>query len=117
MRTVFGILLFAIVIFMISCDALKTLMSENELEKKVRQQLNTDSRLEAADLTIEADEKTGVVTLAGVVSIPELIELAAELTKEVQGVKEVINKITMQEMDSGMIQDDVSTPAGSALGF
>lgn len=116
MRIILGFLLLFIV-FAVGCDALKTLMNENDLEKRVRQQLDTDMRLAACDLTITADEKTGVVTLAGVVSLPELIEVATELTKEVEGVKEVINKITLQEVDSGMLQDDVSTPAGSALGF
>jgi hypothetical protein len=116
MRIILGIMLLSIC-FIVGCNALKTLMSENELEKKVRQQLDTDMRLAACDITITADEKTGVVTLAGVVSLPELIETATDLAKEVEGVKEVINKITMQEVDSGQFQDDVSTPAGSALGF
>ncbi len=116
MRIILGIMLLSIC-FIVGCNALDTLMNENELEKKVRQQLDTDMRLAAANLTITADEKTGVVTITGVVSLPELIEFATELAKEVEGVKEVINKITMQEVDSGMLQDSVSTPAGSMLGF
>ncbi len=100
-----------------SCDKLGTLQNENELEKKVRQALNADMRLRAADLTITANMETGEVTIAGEVSLPELIDIASDLAKQVEGVTSVVNKMTMQELDSGLMMDHVGTPAGSALGF
>jgi len=117
MKALSVIILFAVMFAIVGCNALDQLQNENELEKKVRQYLDTDVRLRSSDLTITANMETGEVTLSGEVSLPELIELAGEMTKEVEGVKSVINKITMQELDSGMMQDHVSTPAGTALGF
>ena len=99
------------------CNMLGQLQDENELEKKVRQSLNQDPRLRAAEITIIGNMDSGEVTLSGEVSIPELIEIAGNLAREVEGVTNVINKMTMQEMDSGMMMDHVGTPAGSALGF
>ncbi|MEP0814994.1 MAG: BON domain-containing protein [bacterium] len=122
MRILAGLLFFVFIISVASCDQLKNAVmgddgTKNDLAKAVQAKLDSDELLAAAGVVASADPKTGEVTLRGEVSLPELIQKAEELAKSVPGVKSVVNRVIMQEQDSGMLQEPVNTPAGQALGF
>lgn len=61
---------------------------------KVRQKLNNDPDIKGAKL--EIDVKNGVVTLKGSVTHEKYKAKAANLTRKVSGVKDVINQLTVE---------------------
>jgi osmotically-inducible protein OsmY len=49
-----------------------------------------------AELRIQASAEAGVVTLAGVVRAPEQVERAIEVARRVQGVRDVVSRLTVR---------------------
>jgi osmotically-inducible protein OsmY len=78
-------------------------MANSELEKAVRENLNRNEQLRAADLSIIADVTRNQVTLSGTVSSEELRAKAVELAKSAQAGVIVSNKITVQPSASNSL--------------
>jgi len=53
-----------------------------------------------AGLRIQASASAGVVTLSGTVRAPEQAERAVEVARRVQGVREVISRLTLRPSTS-----------------
>lgn len=117
-------LLLVVVVALAGCNLIKNPFAkapvETGLAKAVRNELNCDARLKASGIKIEANEKTGEVTLSGEVTLPELQIIAEALAQKAPGVKKVINKIVLQDtsgLSNPLTEEPVNTPAGQALGF
>lgn len=71
------------------------LADDNSIFDLVRQKLYNDPDVKGANLTITV--KNGVVTLEGRVSSDKFKTKAEKLTRKVQGVKDVVNKLRVGE--------------------
>jgi osmotically-inducible protein OsmY len=73
-----------------------TTMANSELEKAVRDNLNSNEQLRAADLSVIADVTKNQVTLSGTVSSEELRAKAVELAKSAHAGLIVSDRITVK---------------------
>jgi osmotically-inducible protein OsmY len=78
-----------------------TRMANSELEKAVRDNLNSNEQLRAADLSIVADVTKNQVTLSGTVSSEELRAKAVELAKSAHAGVIVSDRITVRPSAAG----------------
>jgi osmotically-inducible protein OsmY len=76
-------------------------MANSELEKAVRDNLNSNEQLRAADLSIVADVTKNQVTLSGTVSSEELRAKAVELAKSAHAGVIVSDRITVRPSAAG----------------
>jgi len=70
-------------------------ISNTEITKLVVEKLIGDERTK--DYAIEVIDNNGVITLKGAVSSIESRQAAEEITESVEGVKSVINDISIEE--------------------
>ena len=73
-----------------------TKMANSELEKAVKDNLNSNEQLRAANISVIADVTKNQVTLSGTVSSEELRARAVELAKAAHAGVIVSDKITVQ---------------------
>lgn len=73
-----------------------TTMANSELEKAVRDNLNSNEQLRAADLAVVADVTKNQVTLSGTVSSEELRAKAVELAKSAHAGVIVSDRINVK---------------------
>ena len=69
-------------------------LADAGITAKVKARLATDSRVSA--LQIDVDTKAGVVTLTGSVDVPVAKEAAEEIARGTAGVKDVVDRLTVQ---------------------
>jgi osmotically-inducible protein OsmY len=86
-------------------------ISNTELTKRVVKKLVDDERTK--DYAIEVVDNSGVITLTGAVSSIESRQAAEEIIESVEGVKSVINDLTVEEE----VEDYRGLPAAGLLDF
>lgn len=69
--------------------------SDDYLNDMVRQRLAADSLVKGGNIDVEV--KDGVVTLVGKVQEAKQKDKAERLTKKIDGVKSVVNKLTIEK--------------------
>ena len=89
-----------------SCD----IMASTKIEQAVVKALASDPR--TAEYTFEVSyQEEGQVLITGEVFKPEEADFVTEVAKSVDGVTEVVNRVSVEEHSSGMLQDEVvNTP-------
>ncbi|MGH7793946.1 MAG: BON domain-containing protein [Candidatus Binatia bacterium] len=80
-----------------------TTMANSELEKAVRDNLNSNEQLRAADLAVSADVTKNEVTLSGTVSSEELRAKAVELAKGAHAGVIVTDRINVKPSPSNPV--------------
>ena len=85
-----------IAVFLLLAAAVPLALADDDaIFDLVRQKLYNDPDVKGANLTISV--KNGVVTLEGRVSSEKYKSKADKLTRKVQGVKDVVNKLRVGE--------------------
>jgi osmotically-inducible protein OsmY len=81
------------------CLAAEKPITDDALYNQVRIKLADDQVVKGGG--IQVDVKQGVVTLSGTVELEIQREKAVKVAKKVKGVKEVINRIELQNKSAG----------------
>jgi osmotically-inducible protein OsmY len=95
---------------MISVPAAAGDLEDAALHVEVRAALLEQLGLDALDIDIDADADSGRVALHGAVADRAAQELAEEIVRAVDGVKDVSSELTLEESS-----DDSETPIGHAV--
>ena len=77
------------------CLAADKQISDDVLNDRVRIKLAADAEVKGGALQV--DVKSGIVTISGEVETQHQKDKAAKIAKKVDGVKQVINNITLKE--------------------
>ena len=72
----------------------------------VKQALAENGRISALDINVSSQH--GVVTLRGLVDIPEQADAAVQVASQVEGVREVRNELGLREISLGAAADEVA---------
>ena len=84
-----------LILMAVVCLAADKVITDDMIHDNVLIKLAGDQIVKGGGLTV--DVKEGVVTLSGQVENPKQKDRAAKLTKQVKGVKQVINNINLKE--------------------
>jgi osmotically-inducible protein OsmY len=85
-----------------ACSMLQTA----KVESDVKAALAKDTRTAQYSFDVSCDEK-GVVTITGELPEPGLADIVTSIAKVVPGVKEVLNRCSVPEPGSNLMQDTV----------
>lgn len=81
-------------LLLILWTAASAFADDGAIHDRVRQRLFSDPDVKG--YTVELDVKDGIVTLTGTVETEKAKTKAEKLTKKVQGVKSVVNKLRVE---------------------
>lgn len=87
-RRLFALLLAACFALLTSCSAQE---SDGDILTEISNRMHADHRMEGINASVDQ----GVVTLTGTCPDEPCRQHAAEVAKDIEGVKEVVNKITV----------------------
>lgn len=83
-----------------------SVMESSRIEQAVLKALADDAQL--AQYTFEVSyQGEGRVHITGTVYSPEEVDKVIALASTVEGVEQVLNRVTVEEYGSGLIQDEV----------
>ncbi len=83
-----------------------SVMESSRIEQAVLKALGDDSQL--AQYTFEVSyQGEGRVQITGTVYTPEEVDKVMAVASAVEGVAQVLNRVTVEEYGSGLIQDEV----------
>lgn len=74
-------------------------MTNSELETKIKNKLNTDEQVKAADLSVSADASENTATLSGTVATEAIRDRAVSLTKSANTGIVVTDKIVVKPVE------------------
>lgn len=104
-RTIAGSLSAAAVVFTIACG-----QTDAGITTNVKSRLAADDTVKAYQ--VDVDTRNGVVTLTGNVDNPAAKGMAVQLARDTDGVRDVIDQITVNETaaTTGRIEGDIDAP-------